>query len=85
MTISMVISGFVIALVKGWQLALVITATLPLLVLSAVLYMTIIKGKDKKVSAAYATAGGHAEEAIGAVKTVKFLTGEAYEGDKFEH
>jgi ATP-binding cassette subfamily B (MDR/TAP) protein 1 len=61
MTFSMLISGFVIAFVKGWKLALVITATLPLLALAAMGYMTIVKGKDKQKSTAYATAGGHAE------------------------
>lgn len=61
MTISMLISGFVIAFVKGWKLALVITATLPVLALTALAYMTIVKGKDKKISTSYATAGGLAE------------------------
>lgn len=60
MTFSMLISGFVIAYLKGWKLALVVTAMLPVMGIAAVAYMTIIKGKDKRISAAYASAGGQA-------------------------
>lgn len=83
MTIAMLIAGFVIAFIKGWKLALVILATLPVLGLAGIIYVGIIQNKDKKIAAAYATAGGKAEEAIAAIKTVKFLTGEGYEGRRF--
>mgnify|MGYP000884205006 FL=1 len=76
MTFAMLISGFVIAYVKGWKMALVMTATMPALIISGIIYMAIIQNKDKKMTAAYSAAGGKAEEAIGAIKTVKFLTGE---------
>lgn len=75
MTFAMLISGFVIAYVKGWKMALVMTATLPGLIVGGIIYMAIIQNKDKKMTAAYSAAGGRAEETIGAIKTVKFLTG----------
>lgn len=78
MTIGMFSSGFIIAYVKGWKLALVVTASIPLIIISTVIYISIIQNKDKKSAAAYSGAGGLAEEAIGAIKTVKSLTGEAY-------
>lgn len=56
----MLISGFVIAFVKGWKLALVILSTLPLLGVAGFIYVGIIQNKDKKIAAAYATAGGKA-------------------------
>lgn len=79
----MLISGFVIAYVKGWKMALVMTATMPALIISGIIFMAIIQNKGKKMAAAYSAAGGKAEEAVGAIKTVKFLTGENFEGDKF--
>lgn len=60
MAIAMLISGFVIAFVKGWKLALVILSTLPLLGVAGFIYVGIIQNKDKKIAAAYATAGGKA-------------------------
>lgn len=76
-------SGFIIAYVKGWKLALVVTASIPLVIISTVIYVSIIQNKDKKMAAAYSGAGGLAEEAIGAIKTVKSLTGETYETERF--
>jgi ATP-binding cassette subfamily B (MDR/TAP) protein 1 len=83
MTLAMLISGFVIAYVKGWKMALVMTTTMPALIVGGIVYVMIIQNKDKQMTATYAAAGGRAEEAIGAIKTVKFLTGEKYEAEKF--
>ena len=60
MTIAMFISGFVIAYIKGWKLALVITSTMPALAIGGLIYMNIVQNKDKKLAASYAVAGGYA-------------------------
>jgi ATP-binding cassette subfamily B (MDR/TAP) protein 1 len=49
MTIATFVSGFVIAYVKGWKLALVITATMPALAISGIIYTNILQNKSKKL------------------------------------
>ena len=55
------ISGFIIAYVKGWQMALVVTAGIPAIGFTGFIYVTILQSKDKTTSANYNEAGGKAE------------------------
>ena len=50
-----------IAYIKGWKMALVVTAGIPAIGFAGFIYVTIIQGKDKKTSANYNEAGGKAE------------------------
>lgn len=59
--ISTLVAGFVIAYIKGWQMALVVTAGIPAIGFAGFLYVTILQGKDKKTTANYNEAGGKAE------------------------
>ena len=74
----MFIAGFVIAFVKGWLMTLVSLATLPAIGLGGYLYSTAIAKKDTDLETEYGEAGGMAEQAIAAVKTVKQLNGEQF-------
>ena len=56
-------------------MALVVTAGIPAIGFTGYIYVAILQGKDSKTSANYSEAGGKAEEAIGAIKTVKSLNG----------
>ena len=47
MTLSMFISGFVIAFVTGWLLSFVVLATIPGLIIAGVAYMMTIASKDE--------------------------------------
>ena len=69
------IAGFIIAYIKGWQMALVVTAGIPAIGFTGFIYVTILQSKDAKTSTLYNKAGGNAEEGIGSIKTVKSLNG----------
>jgi ATP-binding cassette subfamily B (MDR/TAP) protein 1 len=49
MTIATFVSGFVIAYVKGWKLALVVTASLPTMAISVIIYTSTVHHKNKKL------------------------------------
>ena len=76
MTIAMLIAGFIIAFIKGWLMTLVVLVSLPVIGLGGVLFSSAVANKDKTQEKEYAEAGGMAEQAISAVKTVKQLNGE---------
>ncbi len=75
MTFSMFIAGFVIAFVKGWLMTLVTLAALPALGFGGYLYSVATARKDTELEKEYSEAGGMAEQAIAAAKTVKQLNG----------
>ena len=77
------IAGFIIAYIKGWQMALVVTAGIPAIGFTGFIYVTILQTKDQKTSQSYNEAGGKAEEVIGSIKTVKSLNGEEFESAGF--
>lgn len=76
--IAMAISGMVVAFAKGWLLTLVLLGVFPILIGSMYLYMFNVQNKGKREEKSYASAGGRAEQALAAIKTVKMLNGEAY-------
>jgi ATP-binding cassette subfamily B (MDR/TAP) protein 1 len=75
MTIATLIAGFVFAFVTGWLMTLVVLATIPALGIAGYFYISVIGNKDKNEQKSYAKAGGKAEQAISAIKTVKQLNG----------
>ncbi len=78
MALGTLISGAVIAFLKGWLMTLVVSATIPLIVIAGYLYMKTIARADEVNQQHYLKAGGIAEQAIGSVKTVKMLNGEKF-------
>ncbi|KAM3147561.1 hypothetical protein pb186bvf_000368 [Paramecium bursaria] len=87
MTFSMTFFGFLIGYIQqrnlkyfsGWQLALVVTATLPALSIFTGIFAVIIQTSEIATQKAYSDAGAFAEQAINAIKTVKMLDGEDHE------
>jgi ATP-binding cassette subfamily B (MDR/TAP) protein 1 len=75
MTIATLIAGFIFAFITGWLMTLVVLATIPALGIAGYFYIKVIGEKDKKEQKSYAAAGGKAEQAISAIKTVKQLNG----------
>ncbi|CAD8092756.1 unnamed protein product [Paramecium primaurelia] len=85
MTFSMTFFGFLYGYIWGWQLAIVITATLPALTIVMSIFSVVIQQSAAATQAAYSEAGALAEQAINSIKTVKMLDGEDYEHQKYYH
>ncbi|KAH8552424.1 P-loop containing nucleoside triphosphate hydrolase protein [Umbelopsis sp. PMI_123] len=69
-SVSQFVCGFIIAFVKGWRLALVLLAALPLM---AVVGMLVTSGMRKftgKIQDSYADGGAIVEQAIAGIRTV---------------
>ncbi|CAD8176907.1 unnamed protein product [Paramecium pentaurelia] len=84
MTFSMSFFGFLIGYIYGWQLALVVTATLPAISIATAIFAIIIQTSENATQKAYSDAGALAEQAINAIKTVKMLDGEDFEVEKYK-
>ena len=74
MSMAMFFTGIIIALVIGWQMALALIATAPLLVGSTFVLTKLAQKGLKDNAVAYASAGGIAEQALQSVKTVASFT-----------
>ncbi|KAJ3006380.1 Multidrug resistance protein 1 [Thoreauomyces humboldtii] len=70
------ITGFIIAYFKGWRLALVLTACLPLIVGAATLMTQALAAGSATGNTAYAAAGGLAQQVISGIRTVVAFGGE---------
>jgi ATP-binding cassette subfamily B (MDR/TAP) protein 1 len=59
-TLLTTIFAFIIAYIKGWQLAFVMTGILPLCIMTTYLYINAVQNRQKKVNESYSKAGGMA-------------------------
>ena len=73
------IAGFVIGFIKGWKLALVLCSVFPLLSGAAFLMAKVLSGGSTDEQAAYASAGGVAQQVLSSMKTVVSFGGEERE------
>ncbi|KAK9760001.1 hypothetical protein K7432_016415 [Basidiobolus ranarum] len=73
------IGGFVLAFVKGWKMALVLLAALPLLAAVGALMARFVTTNTSNGQGAYASAGGVAEEVLSSIKTVSAFGGQKRE------
>ncbi|KAL4481127.1 hypothetical protein ABPG72_015082 [Tetrahymena utriculariae] len=78
-TISMFFGGFIVAYLRGWLMSLVVSATIPVIFAGGMIVAVVIKKAEQVSQQAYTSAGGVAEQALNAVKTIKSLNGEDYE------
>lgn len=69
-SVSLSVSGVIIALVKGWNYALVIMCAAPFLALATVLLAYRMQSGFREVLAAYSQSAGYAEQALNAIKVV---------------
>lgn len=67
--LSTFVTGLGVGLLKGWQMALMVLATGPLMAIAGCVIGTIMKMAKKQLDA-YASAGAVAEEGLAAVRTV---------------
>ncbi|GMF12367.1 unnamed protein product [Phytophthora lilii] len=67
---STVASGLIIALVKGWELALILMAVVPFVAISGMMAKKVIVAATHSGMKAYAEAGAVAQESLSNVRTV---------------
>jgi ABC-type multidrug transport system fused ATPase/permease subunit len=79
------LAGFVIAFVKCWQLALVLTATLPLIAISGMLMTKAVAKVSEQGQTGYAIAGSHALEILSNVRTVFAFHAQEQEKARYEN
>ena len=78
------VAGFVIAFVRGWQLALVLCSVFPLLAAAATIMSSFLSGGSSESSDAYADAGNVAQQVISSMKTVTAFGGQEREARRYE-
>ncbi|XP_053323209.1 ATP-binding cassette sub-family B member 5-like isoform X2 [Spea bombifrons] len=74
--VSTFITGLAMGLIKGWQLALVIMATSPLVAISTAISSKFLVSLTSKELSAYAKAGAVAEEVLSSIRTVVAFGGQ---------
>ncbi|KAM4688617.1 ATP-binding cassette sub-family B member 5-like [Discoglossus pictus] len=74
--VSTCLIGLIISLAKGWKLALVITATSPLVAISTAICTKLTVSLTSKELSAYAKAGAVAEEVLSSIRTVVAFGGQ---------
>ncbi len=83
MSMTMTFTGLGIAFYYGWQMALILIALGPIIILGMLLLTKAVQSSEKKSQLAYAASGGHAEQAIGQIRTVASFGGEDQELKKY--
>lgn len=68
---STFVGGFVIAFVKGWQLALVLLSCIPAIVIVGGIIATLMSKMSSRAQLAYVEAGNVVEQTVGAIRTVR--------------
>eukprot|EP01053_Blabericola_migrator_P009288 Blabericola_migrator_1__9287@NODE_499_length_8005_cov_262_271857_g382_i0_p2_GENE_NODE_499_length_8005_cov_262_271857_g382_i0NODE_499_length_8005_cov_262_271857_g382_i0_p2_ORF_typecomplete_len521_score83_37ABC_membrane/PF00664_23/5_2e50ABC_tran/PF00005_27/4_9e36RsgA_GTPase/PF03193_16/0_0015AAA_7/PF12775_7/0_005AAA_15/PF13175_6/0_0079AAA_29/PF13555_6/0_015AAA_21/PF13304_6/0_025AAA/PF00004_29/0_055AAA_5/PF07728_14/0_094AAA_16/PF13191_6/0_1TniB/PF05621_11/0_087AAA_33/PF13671_6/0_092Zeta_toxin/PF0641 len=67
---GIVAGGYIVALIKGWKMALVLTVSLPLMGISGWYMMRTISRHSDQTSGDYGKAGALVEEAISAIRSI---------------
>ena len=81
---SMMVVGFLIGYIKGWQLALVLTAFLPIIGFAGSLFVFSMQKLTKINNEAYSRSGAISEEVLNAIRTVVSLGGQAKESRRYK-
>ncbi|VFQ97082.1 unnamed protein product [Cuscuta campestris] len=81
---STFIGGFVIAFIKGWLLALILSSSIPALVIVGGFMTSLMSKMSSRGQVAYAHAGNIVEQTIRGIKTVAPFTGETRASDKYD-
>lgn len=83
-TVSTIITGFTIAMVANWKLALIITVVVPLVGFQGYAQMKFLKGLNKDAKLKYEEASQVATDAVGGIRTVASFCAEQKVIDIFE-
>ncbi|KAK8468966.1 hypothetical protein PHAVU_006G168172 [Phaseolus vulgaris] len=71
---STFIGGFVIAFVRGWQLAVILLSCIPCVVVTGGILSMLMTKMSSRGQAAYSEAGTVAEQTVGSIRTVAYKT-----------
>eukprot|EP01105_Mastigella_eilhardi_P012714 TRINITY_DN2904_c0_g1_i12.p2 TRINITY_DN2904_c0_g1~~TRINITY_DN2904_c0_g1_i12.p2 ORF type:complete len:377 (-),score=84.79 TRINITY_DN2904_c0_g1_i12:4285-5415(-) len=83
-TFSTLVSGLVIALSKGWKMALVIISVTPSIVVVVIVMSFLVRMLTTKSLTASAKAGGVAEEVIACIRTVSSFGLQESETERYD-
>jgi ATP-binding cassette subfamily B (MDR/TAP) protein 1 len=83
MALSQVIGGFVIALVRGWRMAVVMMSFIPLMFLARWINGKMTNYSNESANNVNNRLAGNSLEVLENIRTVKTLGGELYETDRF--
>ncbi|CAD6238380.1 unnamed protein product [Miscanthus lutarioriparius] len=83
-TVSTVISGFTIAVVANWKLALIITVVVPFVGFQGYAQMKFLKGLNRNAKLKYEEASQVATDAIGGIRTIASFSAETKVMDAYE-
>ncbi|KAJ1984334.1 hypothetical protein H4R34_000709 [Dimargaris verticillata] len=78
------LTGFIIAFIKGWKLALVLLAAFPLMAAAGSLVSVLIASESVGGQSSYGKAGGVAEEVISGIRTVMAFGGQESEIRRYD-
>ncbi|TMW60932.1 hypothetical protein Poli38472_000974 [Pythium oligandrum] len=81
---SMAISGIVIALIKGWKLALILMAFIPFIAFTAFLAMKVLSRATQAGIESYGKAGAIAQESLSNIRTVHMFNSISHFVKKYE-
>ena len=81
--LSTVVACVVISLLKCWVLTLIVVTTLPIVAVPIMLLGYLESLYATKEQAAYASAGGVAEEVLTSIRTVSAYGGERHEIERY--
>ncbi|PWZ37192.1 ABC transporter B family member 9 [Zea mays] len=84
-TASTIMSGFTIAMVANWKLALVITVVIPFVAFQAYAQMLFLKGLNRNAKLRYEEASQVATDAVGGIRTVASFCAESKVMDAYEN
>lgn len=79
----MLIAGFIVAFIRGWELSLICTAALPFIAIGGGIFTYTLQNMERKVKDSYKMSAGQSEQAIGGIKTIKSLNGETFEESSY--
>ncbi|KAG0543124.1 hypothetical protein BDA96_02G163000 [Sorghum bicolor] len=83
-TASTIISGFTIAMVANWKLALIITVVIPFVAFQTYAQMIFLKGLNRNAKLRYEEASQVATDAVGGIRTVASFSAENKVMDAYE-
>ncbi|KAG3110031.1 ABC transporter B family member 5 [Phytophthora idaei] len=81
--LATVVSGILIAFVKGWELTLILMAVVPFVAASGMLAKKVIVAATHKGMQAYAQAGAVAQESLSNIRTVHMFNSVPYFVEKY--
>jgi ABC-type multidrug transport system fused ATPase/permease subunit len=84
MNVSQAVCGFSLAFAKGWQIALVVLGTIPVIVLSRLVMSKSMANAATASQRLYAKAGAVAEEVLSSIRTVVAFGQEAKESKRYD-